>query len=229
MRRQDTPYGPRAARPPGRAGALDIHELLKAEAFDGDDQSHFERQRPAPAGSPSGNIVGVSDQYVVLDSFLKLQTSNSAAGEFQWNFMVQGVTSETALGVHDRVDTVLEMQVGQIVMPPLPPLPYLGGAPPPGAPSGMTLLQNNTGTAAPAGGAPAMSYGAAAATGGEGAVPRPLPLVRCPTAAVQPSGGASGICRPAASLRRAPRPSPALPVHPASESGTGVSNSAACA
>lgn len=165
MRRQDTPYGPRAARPPGRAGALDIHELLKAEAFDGDDQSHFERQRPAPAGSPSGNIVGVSDQYVVLDSFLKLQTSNSAAGEFQWNFMVQGVTSETALGVHDRVDTVIEMQFGQIVMPPLPPLPYLGGAPPPGAPSGMTLLQNNNVTAAPAGGAPAMSYGAAAATG----------------------------------------------------------------
>jgi hypothetical protein len=141
---------------------LDIHEMLKREAFDGD-QRHFEQQRPAPA-STSANAVGVSDQYVVLDSFQKLSTSDTANGEFRWNFMVQGVTGFEVIGVHDRVDTVIEMQFSSIFMPPLPPLKYAGApAPAPGA--GLALLQNNNVLVAPAGAAPAMSFGADPATG----------------------------------------------------------------
>ena len=142
---------------------LDIHEMLKREAFDGD-QRHFEQQRPAPANT-SANAVGVSDQYVVLDSFQKLSTSDTANGEFRWNFMVQGVTGFEVIGVHDRVDTVIEMQFSSILMPPLPPLKYAGapGAPAPGA--GLALLQNNNVVIAPDGAAPAMSFGADPATG----------------------------------------------------------------
>ncbi|NBQ43703.1 MAG: hypothetical protein EBU23_14875, partial [Mycobacteriaceae bacterium] len=161
-------YGYRGApgySAPARARAaeapLDIHELLKREAFDGDPR-HFEQQRPAPVGA-GPNIVGVSDQYVVLDSFQKLAGSDTAAGEFHWNFMVQGVTGAEVIGVHDRVDTVIEMQFSSIFMPPLPPLPYLAAAEP--AASGLALLQNNNVIAAPPGAAPAMSFGADPATG----------------------------------------------------------------
>jgi len=139
--------------------------MLKAEAFDGGDHSHFEQQRPAPPRSIDGNIIGVSDQYIVLDSFLKLSTSNTAAGEFQWNFMVQGVTGAEVVGVHDRIDTVIEMQFGGILMPPLPPLPYGGTPPTAGAAGALTLLQNNNVLVPPAGGQPAMSFGASPATG----------------------------------------------------------------
>jgi hypothetical protein len=150
---------PRQPRP------IDIHEMLKAEAFDGGDRSHFEQQRPAPPRSIDGNIIGVSDQYIVLDSFLKLSTSNTAAGEFQWNFMVQGVTGAEVVGVHDRIDTVIEMQFGGILMPPLPPRPYGGRPPAAAAINGLKLLQNNNVITPPAGGQPAMSFGASPATG----------------------------------------------------------------
>ena len=125
----------------GRNSNIDIHELMKREAFDhadgtSFDANHFERQRPAPGG-----VVGVSDQYVILDSFLKTQTSDTANGQFHWNFMVQGVTGNQVIGVHDRVDTVIEIQFGQILMPPLPPFPYTVTAS--GVNSGIILTQNN--------------------------------------------------------------------------------------
>lgn len=115
---------------------IDVHELLKREAFDGPPSygNHFERSRPAPGG-----VYGASDQYIILDSFNKLETSRPENGTFTWNFMVQGVTGDQVIGVRDKVDTVVEMQFGQFFMPPLPELPYVTGA----LGAGVTLTQNN--------------------------------------------------------------------------------------
>jgi len=144
------------ARPQSRQGAgIDIHEMLKRETFDGPPShgNHFERNRPAPGG-----VIGASDQYIVLDSFNKLETSRPDQGTFHWDFMVQGVTGDQVIGVRDKVDTVVEMQFGQFFMPPIPKIPY---AVPSFSPTkslvlapGITLTQNNTNDVVAA-----MSYG----------------------------------------------------------------------
>ena len=123
-----------------RAANIDVHELLKRDAFDGPASyaNHFERNRPAPGG-----IFGASDQYIILDSFNKLETSRPERGSFTWNFMVQGVTGDQVIGVRDKVDTVVELQFGQFFMPPLPELIYLGVSGGAVQPGGFILSKNN--------------------------------------------------------------------------------------
>jgi hypothetical protein len=144
-----------AARPDlPRGSTIDIHELLKREAFDGPPSygNHFERSRPAPGG-----VVGCSDQYIILDSFNKLETSRPEQGTFHWDFMVQGVTGDQVIGVRDKVDTVVEMQFGQFYMPAIPKVPYIiTGSEPLQLGGGVVLTQNNV-NSIPAG----MSYGLA--------------------------------------------------------------------
>jgi len=143
---------PGSADPPrenSRGLGLNVHELLKREMFESpipacDD--HFEKNRPCPSG-----VYGVSDQYVVLDTFRKLRTSDVARGTFQWNFMVQGVTGDEVIGVKDKMSTVIAIQLGPFSMPILPEVEYLlRGVPL--APTGtdqIGLYQNNDNAAAP--------------------------------------------------------------------------------
>lgn len=141
--------GTRRAPQRPEAAVIDVHEMLKREAFGVSQPAcddHFEKNKPCPAG-----VYGVSDQYMVLDSFLKLRESAVDRGEFRWNFMVQGVTGDEVLGVRDRIDTVIEIQVGAFGMPVPPEVPYVLAAPPI-APTGtdqLVLLQNNTNLIAP--------------------------------------------------------------------------------
>jgi len=103
-------------RRPGRE--LDVHEILKHEVFASSATScddHFEKNRPCPSA-----VYGVSDQYVVLDSFEKVGTSRPDKGEFQFNFMVQGVTRDQAIGVKDKLDTVIGVQACSFCAPLLP-------------------------------------------------------------------------------------------------------------
>jgi hypothetical protein len=131
-----------------------VHEILKAEALSGPAENcsqPVEKNRPGP-----DDIHGVSDQYITLDSFQKLETSNIANGEFQWNFMVQGSTGDAVLGVRDIVDTVTQIQLGTFSMPILDEVPYVLAAPPAVIPSGMNrliLIRNN---ASPGGAAPTL-------------------------------------------------------------------------
>ena len=135
----------------------DVHELLKREAFGapgdfGDGgrgpargaacDAHFEKQRPCPY-----TVHGVSDEYVVLDSFNKLPDSRVEAGEFRWNFVVQGSTSDQAVGVRDEIDTVTEVQVGSFGFPVLPEVPYALGV----QTNQLKFIQghNNTGATEP--------------------------------------------------------------------------------
>jgi len=140
------PALPRSARGP----ELDIHELLKREAFASQSaacDNHFEKNRPCPDG-----VYGVSDQYIVLDSFTKLRSSPIEQGEFRWNFMVQGVTGDEVIGVRDRIDTVIEVQISAFTMPILPEVAYMLAAPPAGTPTGtnqLVLVHNNNNAVAP--------------------------------------------------------------------------------
>ena len=99
-----------------RGKGIDIHELLKREAFasqGADCDSHFEKNRPCP-DAPHGS----SNQYVILDSWVKdLGRSNVTQGVLSWNFMVQGVSGDQNVGVTDVVDTVVEMQIGAFTIP----------------------------------------------------------------------------------------------------------------
>jgi hypothetical protein len=102
---------------PGRS--VNVHEILKQEIFASTSAScddHFEKNRPCPS-----TVYGVSDQYMVLDSFEKVETSRTHMGEFQFNFMVQGVTRNQAIGVKDRLDTIIGVQVSDFCIPLLPP------------------------------------------------------------------------------------------------------------
>lgn len=128
----------------GRGQSLDVHELLKREAFGssgGDCDDHFEKNRPCPA-----DIHGVSDQYITLDSFSKVQSSDMANGVLEFNFMVQGVTGDQVIGVRDRIDTVISVQMGSFAMPILQEVPYVLLPQPLITPSGanrLILRQNN--------------------------------------------------------------------------------------
>jgi hypothetical protein len=129
---------------------VDIHEILKRQAFAAPysscDEDHFERNRPGPKG-----VYGVSDQYMILDTFVKLPESDISRGEFRWNFIIQGSTSEEALGVNDKIDNVIQIQLGTFSMPILPEVQYTL-QPAPVAPTGtdqLVLIQNNNNAVAP--------------------------------------------------------------------------------
>lgn len=103
-----------AARP-------DTRELMKSALYDQDTavcrETHAEANRPCPK-----EIYGVSDQYVILDSFSRnFFEGDLERGEIAFNFNVQSVTTATAIGVKDVVDTVIGLQVGEFCLP-LPPL-----------------------------------------------------------------------------------------------------------
>ena len=97
----------------------DVHEILKREAFAAADpscDSHFEKNRPCPTA-----VYGVSDQYMVLDSFEKVESDSLMEnGILKFNFMVQGVTRNQNIGVVDKIDTVIGIQVTDFCVPLLP-------------------------------------------------------------------------------------------------------------
>ena len=95
---------------------LDVREILKREALN---------PLPPPAHAGRPQPLGISDQYVMLDTFLKLRESATDRGEFRWNFMVQGVTGDEVIGVRDEIDNVIEIQIGSFAMPNLPEVPYV--------------------------------------------------------------------------------------------------------
>lgn len=117
----------------------DIHELLKHESRETSD-SHLGKSI-----SHAKDSYGISDHYVTLDTFTKLQDSNIDRGEFKWNFMIQGVTTDDSIGIRDKIDTVVEIQIGSFSIPILEEVPYILAAAP-AAPTGtnsLVLIQNN--------------------------------------------------------------------------------------
>lgn len=106
----------------GRSAPIDVKELLKLEAFGSaaaDCDNHFEKNRPCP-----DEVWGVSDQYLMLDTYAKLETSEPDKGRYSWNFQVQGVSTSQNAGMRDVADTVIEAEIGEFCTPLPPDIPY---------------------------------------------------------------------------------------------------------
>lgn len=67
---------------------------------------------------------GLSDQYIMLDSFKKNPNSRVDQGEFIFDLAIQGSTGENVIGVRDKLDNVIEIQIGAFYMPPMPLITY---------------------------------------------------------------------------------------------------------
>jgi hypothetical protein len=87
----------------------------------------IESERP-PAGRPTampgatlGTAAGLREQYIVLDTFEKVRDSSNERGDYRYNFMVQGSTRNQMIGVEDRLDMVIGVQVCEFSVP-LPPV-----------------------------------------------------------------------------------------------------------
>jgi hypothetical protein len=108
---------------------------------------------PHADSGPHADKLGISDQYVILDTFLKRRDSDPSRGDFRWNFMVQGVTSDEAVGVRSVVGSVIEIQIGTFSLRAPLDVPYVLVAAVPESvplapPAGkFSLLWNNSGTA----------------------------------------------------------------------------------
>jgi hypothetical protein len=141
------PYREAPREPPRRNErglGIDTHEILKAEAFSSEApgcDDHFDKSIPCPT-----SIYGVSDQYITLDSFYKLPSSDIGRGRFHWNLMIQGVTGDQVVGVRDKMDTIIEIQIAAFSMPIPPEVPYVTTSLPlPGTlvPNQLILVHNN--------------------------------------------------------------------------------------
>jgi hypothetical protein len=122
--------------------SIDVHEILKREAFAssaGDCDDHFEKNRPCPEA-----VFGMSDQYMILDSFEKVETSDPTVGDYRFNFMVQGVTQNQNIGVRDILDTIIQIQIGTFFIPIIYPYRYnLNPSPSSTFTSGLPVLFQN--------------------------------------------------------------------------------------
>jgi len=111
-RPQGTAAIPAARTPPAgsyRPETIDVKEVQKQMMFgEGSEleDEHFEKNRPAPNA-----VYGISDQYLVLDSFLKLASSRSHEGEFDFNVMVEGSSRRQSIAVSATLENVIEIQV----------------------------------------------------------------------------------------------------------------------
>lgn len=65
--------------------------------------------------------LGISDQYVVLDSFQKREDSKTERGEYVFNFNPQGVTKNQMIGVRDKITRLIEVHLERFTIPLLKP------------------------------------------------------------------------------------------------------------
>ena len=67
---------------------------------------------------------GISDQHIVLDSFVKSPSSLMSRGEIEWIFNVHGGTSDTSIGVTTPLDDIIEIEIYPFLFPQLTDVPY---------------------------------------------------------------------------------------------------------
>ena len=68
---------------------------------------------------------GVSDQYVILDTFEKLEDSNTSNGELKFNFGFQQPTYNNIIGINGTLTKIIEVQIASFYLPSVPLLPYI--------------------------------------------------------------------------------------------------------
>jgi hypothetical protein len=77
------------------------------------------------AGQPNPCDYGVSYQYIYLDSWEKLESSNLAEGEIEFNFSIQGATKNQNIGVGDMLSNVIGMTIDDFHFPVLNEFEYI--------------------------------------------------------------------------------------------------------
>jgi hypothetical protein len=85
------------------------------------------------------------EQYVMLDSYVKVKNSSTEYGEFKWTFNTQGQTLDEAVGIIGTLDNVVQIQIGTFYIPIIEDSVYMDkrvesyGT--------VSLIQNNTSAA----------------------------------------------------------------------------------
>jgi hypothetical protein len=145
-------------RPTPKNFPINVHELLKRQVYNEEITPHSRNDANA-SGNPNTNkymffdqsrpysdqTFGVSDNYLILDSFTKSPvSSNLERGEISWNIQMQGATNieQGIIGSINLLDNVIEMELGSFTLPilkevPYPPLNCLNS-------SNILLIQNNS-------------------------------------------------------------------------------------
>lgn len=67
---------------------------------------------------------GISDQYIILDSFQKSETSDISNGELRFNLAVQGGGIGEVVGINDQLNDIIEMEIFKFFLPSVPLLPF---------------------------------------------------------------------------------------------------------
>ena len=72
-------------------------------------------ERPITVNLPKGKEF--IEQYVMLDSFVKVRNSATEYGEYKWTFNTQGQTLDEAVGIIGTLDNVVQVQIGTFYIP----------------------------------------------------------------------------------------------------------------
>ena len=115
---------------------VNMHEMLKRQIFSEDITPHS--RNPANEKGKymqfaqnipySDQTFGISDNYLLLDSFLKNPSaSNLARGEISWNIQIQGSNSllYQTIGSRNLLGNVIEVELGSFYLPLLKEVPYI--------------------------------------------------------------------------------------------------------
>lgn len=74
---------------------------------------------------PDDGTWGISDQYVILDSWEKIEDSDISSGQLKFSFGLKQPTAKSILGVNADLSNVIEAQIGTFYLPSIPILPYI--------------------------------------------------------------------------------------------------------
>lgn len=72
-------------------------------------------ERPITVNIPKGTEF--IEQYVLLDSFVKVKNSATEYGEYKWSFNTQGQTLDESVGIIGTLDNVIQVQIGTFYIP----------------------------------------------------------------------------------------------------------------
>jgi hypothetical protein len=132
---------------------INVHELLKQQIYSeqitpgsrnpanqNNDYMYFAQGRPY-----SAQTFGVSDSYLMLDSFTKSLSGSIQNGELSWNIQIQGSTNldQNIIGSRNLLGNVIEIELGAFSLPLLREVTYPLDGPNPIQISNMSLIQNN--------------------------------------------------------------------------------------
>ena len=130
-----------------------IHELLRQDIMELNDNppninfnTPSQTQYNQPVGILSKNYKPTEqntiEQYIVLDSFIKLKESATERGEYKWSLNTQGQSTDESIGVLENIDYVTEIQMGYFYIPILEDIPYIDNTVT--VYGQVDLIQNNT-------------------------------------------------------------------------------------